>query len=168
MRGTCCRRFIFGSRSVPPARAIAFSPSPSKMRVASATVRGDRNSNNGKRIMIGSPSLSLGVPWHGAIFHWSRSRPRLPTVEEPTTLRPIPRSESVRARSAGHGRPFFPPTPSEFFPEWSAIHPRERPQRHTPHLRSAESPEAGALVPLPLRHTGPADRVLPPVLLLRP
>src|SRR5207249_9812316 len=45
MRGTCCRRFMLGSRSVPPASGIAFARSPSRMRAASSSVRGARKSN---------------------------------------------------------------------------------------------------------------------------
>ena len=40
--GAWWRRFMFGSRSVPPAIAIAAGPSPARIFAASATVRGAR------------------------------------------------------------------------------------------------------------------------------
>ncbi len=49
--GAIWRRFMFGSRSVPPAISIAFGPSPARTRVASASVFGARYSNQGSRIM---------------------------------------------------------------------------------------------------------------------
>ncbi len=50
--GAIWRRFMFGSRSVPPAISIAFGPSPARMRAASATVCGARCSNQGRRIIF--------------------------------------------------------------------------------------------------------------------
>ena len=38
--GVCCRRFMFGTRSVPPAISIAPGPSPASTCAASAIVRG--------------------------------------------------------------------------------------------------------------------------------
>src|SRR5947208_9692015 len=46
------RRFMFGSRSVPPAMSIASGPSPARMRAASPMERGARNSNHGSRIIL--------------------------------------------------------------------------------------------------------------------
>ena len=50
--GAIWRRFMFGSRSVPPAMSIASGPSPARMRAASAMERGARYSNHGSRIIL--------------------------------------------------------------------------------------------------------------------
>src|SRR5947208_8516628 len=50
--GAIWRRFMFGSRSVPPAMSIASGPSPARMRAASPMERGARNSNHGSRIIL--------------------------------------------------------------------------------------------------------------------
>src|SRR5438094_6239124 len=50
--GAIWRRFILGSRSVPPAMSIASGPSPARMRAASPMERGARYSNHGSRIML--------------------------------------------------------------------------------------------------------------------
>src|SRR6185436_8984595 len=52
--GAWWRRFMFGSRSVPPAMSIARVPSPARIFAASATERGARCSNHG------SLSIALG------------------------------------------------------------------------------------------------------------
>ncbi len=39
-RGTCCRRFMFGSTSVPPATSIASAPCVASRSAASLTLRG--------------------------------------------------------------------------------------------------------------------------------
>src|SRR6185503_18984958 len=53
--GAWWRRFMFGSRSVPPAMSIARVPSPARIFAASATERGARCSNHG------SLSIALGL-----------------------------------------------------------------------------------------------------------
>src|SRR5205807_6985478 len=50
--GAIWRRFMFGSRSVPPAITMASGPSPARMRAASPRERGARYSNHGSRIML--------------------------------------------------------------------------------------------------------------------
>src|SRR5437016_9032753 len=50
--GAIWRRFMFGSRSVPPAMSMASGPSPARMRAASPTERGARYSNHGSRIIL--------------------------------------------------------------------------------------------------------------------
>src|SRR2546425_66047 len=50
--GAIWRRFMLGSRSVPPAMSIASGPSPARMRAASAMERGARYSNHGSRIIL--------------------------------------------------------------------------------------------------------------------
>src|ERR1044071_4354295 len=49
--GVCCRRFIFGYRSVPPATNWPTGPASAMIFTAFATVRGTRYSNLGKRII---------------------------------------------------------------------------------------------------------------------
>src|SRR5689334_12200537 len=49
--GLWWRRFMFGTRSVPPAISIARGPSPARIFAASATERGARYSNHGSRSM---------------------------------------------------------------------------------------------------------------------
>src|SRR4051812_13801398 len=53
--GAWWRRFMFGTRSVPPAISIARGPSPARIFAASATERGARCSNHGSR------SIALGL-----------------------------------------------------------------------------------------------------------
>src|SRR5690349_13279258 len=50
-RGAIWRRFMFGSRSVPPAISAAFAPSPSRICAASPRLSGARYSNHGSRII---------------------------------------------------------------------------------------------------------------------
>src|SRR2546426_473236 len=50
--GAIWRRFMFGSRSVPPAMSMASGPSPARMRAASPMERGARYSNHGSRIIL--------------------------------------------------------------------------------------------------------------------
>src|SRR3977135_1075664 len=50
--GAIWRRFMFGSRSVPPAMSMAYGPSPARIRAASPMERGARNSNHGRRIIL--------------------------------------------------------------------------------------------------------------------
>src|SRR5882672_9593684 len=50
--GAIWRRFMFGSRSVPPAMSMASGPSPARIRAASPMERGARNSNHGSRIIL--------------------------------------------------------------------------------------------------------------------
>src|SRR6266849_7036828 len=50
--GAIWRRFILGSRSVPPAMSMACGPSPARIRAASLMERGARNSNHGSRIIL--------------------------------------------------------------------------------------------------------------------
>ena len=51
--GTCCRRFMFGSRSVPPATSIVSPGFEASSSAASPTVRGAWNVNSGSLIMTG-------------------------------------------------------------------------------------------------------------------
>src|SRR5260370_30812915 len=61
---------MFGSRSVPPAIGMALALSPSRMRAASSSVRGARNSKRGRRIMARAPFLSRGEAFTpGNIIH---------------------------------------------------------------------------------------------------
>src|SRR5512132_2749110 len=53
--GAWCRRFMLGSRSVPPAISIAAGPSPARIFAASPSERGERYSNHGSR------SIALGL-----------------------------------------------------------------------------------------------------------
>src|SRR5436853_4630273 len=50
--GAIWRRFILGSRSVPPAMSMACGPSPARILAASPMERGARYSNHGSRIML--------------------------------------------------------------------------------------------------------------------
>jgi hypothetical protein len=54
--GVWWRRFMFGSKSVPPAMSIACGPSAARIFAASATVAGERKPNHGSRIMLRLPS----------------------------------------------------------------------------------------------------------------
>src|SRR5262245_26872672 len=58
--GDWCRRFMFGSRSVPPAMSIARGPSPARIFAASATLRGARCSNHGS-LSIAPGFLAVAV-----------------------------------------------------------------------------------------------------------
>src|SRR3974390_679245 len=57
--GVWWRRFMFGSRSVPPAMSIAAGPSPARICAASATERGVRCSNHGSRSTLALLLLAL-------------------------------------------------------------------------------------------------------------
>src|SRR2546427_4675599 len=61
--GAIWRRFILGSRSVPPAMSIASGPSPARMRAASAMERGARYSNHGSRIILLDLLAVAAFPW---------------------------------------------------------------------------------------------------------
>src|SRR5574339_1034727 len=58
--GAWWRRFVLGSRSVPPAISIARGPSPARIFAASATKRGARCSNHG-RLSIALGLLAVAV-----------------------------------------------------------------------------------------------------------
>src|SRR3954466_8872274 len=61
--GAWWRRFMLGSRSVPPAMSMACGPSPARIFAASATERGARWSTHGSRSMALVFLAVAVLPW---------------------------------------------------------------------------------------------------------
>src|SRR6266550_3127483 len=93
---------MFGSRSVPPARGMALALSPSRMRAASLSVCGARNSKSGSRIMARVPALSPGEIFACGERRLPRCRRRLPKAAGRAVPRANGRAENGSVQNAGH------------------------------------------------------------------
>src|SRR5260370_8904073 len=93
---------MLGSKSVPPASGIALALSPSRMREASWSVRGARNSKSGSRIMARVPFLSRGGVFRDGEYRSPRCRRHLPTAAERAEPRANLLSENSWAQNTGH------------------------------------------------------------------
>src|SRR2546430_12097096 len=93
---------MLGSRSVPPASGMALALSPSRMRAASWSVRGARNSKTGSRIMKRVPSLSPGEIFAGGEPRSPHGRRPPPMEEERARLPANGYAENRSGQNAGH------------------------------------------------------------------
>jgi hypothetical protein len=112
VRGTCCRLFMFGSRSVPPASGMALALSPSRMRVASSSVCGARNSKSGSRIMAPVPAPSPGEVFACGERRSPRCRRHLPMAAGRAVPRANGRAGNGSVQNAGHAPLSFRQGPS--------------------------------------------------------